>query len=190
MAMATIELLGSNHRSFTGICPERGGRVILEAVSRPLLSLFHGVVAWLAQRLQVLRIEEQIAVTLVRCDVVADQLRGIALDPSTSGHLASEVISGECLDAQSLPLRKLIPLAPRLCRLPVAVPLLLITWHWPETRRQLADPCIESGKSAHTHNAKRRPSGRPVIHRRIAVALALNRCLTWETVRAGCGRET
>ncbi|WP_262576617.1 hypothetical protein [Agrobacterium tumefaciens] len=72
--------------------------------------------------------------------MVADQFRCIALDPAASCHLAGEVISGECLDAQPLPLCQLIPLAPRLCRLPVAVTLLLISGHWPETRRQLADP--------------------------------------------------
>ena len=31
--------------------------------------------------------------------MVADQFRGIALDPAAACHLASEVISGECLDA-------------------------------------------------------------------------------------------
>ena len=72
--------------------------------------------------------------------MVADQLRGIALDPAASCHLAGEVISGECLDAQPLPLCQLIPLAPRLCRLPVTVPILLITGHRPKTRRQVADP--------------------------------------------------
>ncbi|WMW57061.1 hypothetical protein RE411_04530 [Agrobacterium pusense] len=72
--------------------------------------------------------------------MVADQFRGVSLDPSASWHLTGEVISGECLDAQPLPLCQLIPLSPRLCRLPVAVPLLLIARHWPETRRQLADP--------------------------------------------------
>lgn len=72
--------------------------------------------------------------------MVADQLRGVALDLATTWHPTGEVISGECLDAQPLPLCQLIPLAPRLCRLPVSVTLLLITRHWPETRRQLADP--------------------------------------------------
>ncbi|WIC87916.1 hypothetical protein [Agrobacterium tumefaciens] len=38
------------------------------------------------------------------------------------------MISGECLDAQPLPLCQLIPPAPRFRRLPVSVPLLLITW--------------------------------------------------------------
>lgn len=72
--------------------------------------------------------------------MVADQFRGVAFDLAAPCHLASEVISGECLDAQPLPLCQLIPLAPRLCRLPAAVPILLITRHRPEARRQIAYP--------------------------------------------------
>lgn len=72
--------------------------------------------------------------------MVADQFGGVAFDPAAACHLAGEVISGECLDAQPLPLCQLVPLAPRLCGLPAAVPFLLITRHWPETRRQIADP--------------------------------------------------
>lgn len=55
--------------------------------------------AWLAQRLQVRRVEEQDLITLVRPYVVADEFRCVAFDLAASCHLASEQITLECLDA-------------------------------------------------------------------------------------------
>ena len=123
--------------------------------------------------------------------MVADEFRRVAFDLATACHLASEHVALECLNAQALPSNQLVPLAPRLCGLPMLVAALLITRCGAQPRRQCAERWLECGKSTgHTYNAKRRPSGRLVVRRRIAVALALNRCLAWETVRTGCGRET
>lgn len=144
---------------------------------------------WLAQRLQVLLIEEQRLVALVRRDMVADEFRCVAFDLAAACHLASEQVALECLNAQALPSNQLVPLAPRLCGLPMLVAVLLITRCGTQTRRQRAKRRLECGKSGHTYNVKRRPSGRLVVRRRIAVALALNRCLSVETVRVGSGRE-
>lgn len=122
--------------------------------------------------------------------MVADEFRCVAFDLAAASHLASEQIALECLNAQTLPTHQLIPLAPRLCRLPMLVAILLITRCGTQPRRQRAERRLECRKSGHTYNAKRRPSGRLVVRRRIAVALALNRCLAVETVRVGAYRRT
>lgn len=147
MAMAAI---GSNHRSFTSICPERRrGRVKLEAISRPLLSLLQCVVTWLAQRLKICFVEEHDLITLVRLDVVADQFRCVAFDLAAACHLACEQITRECLDAQPLPSDQLIPLAPWLCCLTMLVAVLLITRCWTQARWQRAERRLECRKSGH-----------------------------------------
>lgn len=122
--------------------------------------------------------------------MVADEFRRVAFDLATACHLASEQVALECLNAQALPSNQLVPLAPRLCGLPMLVAVLLITRCGTQPMRQRAERRLECGKSGHTYNAKRRPSGRLVVRRRIAVALALNRCLSVETVRVGAYRRT
>lgn len=133
--------------------------------------------AWLAQRLQVGLIEEENLIALVRYDMVTDQFRCVAFDLAAACHLARKEITLECSHAQPLPPNQLIPLAPRLCSLTVLVAILLITGRWPKPWRQATDAWLQCRKSAHTHKAKRRPTGRLSFRHHIAVALALNRCL-------------
>lgn len=127
----------------------RRAGLILEAASRPLLTLFQCVVAWLAQRLQVRLIEEQYLVTLVRFDMVADEFRWVTEDLPASCHLAREQITRECLDAQPLPSDQLVPLAPWLRCLTMLVAVLLITRRWTQARWQRAERRLECGKSGH-----------------------------------------
>ncbi len=126
----------------------------------------------------------------MRRDMVADEFRCVSFDLATACHLASEQITLECLNAQTLPSDQLIPLAPWLCCLTMLVAILFITRCRTQARWQRAERRLECGKSGHTYNAKRRPSGRLVVRRRIAVALTLNRRLAVETVRVGAYRRT
>lgn len=112
-----------------------------------LLACLETVMAWLAQALQVADVPEEIMIASMRTLVVSDELRCVGHELTASGHLAREHVPDQNFLAQPLPIRGLVPLAPRL----LCVPALggLHVERSAEPRPHRPDAWLDAGEPAH-----------------------------------------